>query len=204
MPDCTVSIAMDASAPLSLLCFPPLKLGKAHYFSMLWNSKDKFISVPCAEGCGTPRHCCSASGLSLGCQRGSGSPWGALGLITPGPMALGGQSSPFLSPAVKAGLGCAIMHMHEERENGSIYRHSAFFSLLSAWLCGNIKSSLSVWIANIPIHPPAKKYFPNGPLRQKSCLTGLLLERKLAGTNVDLLLYSSLWLDKRFLKIGLI
>lgn len=35
-------------------------------------------------------------------------------------------------------------------------------------------------------------------------VSGLLLGRELGDANVDLLLHSSLWLDKRFLKIGLI
>lgn len=141
MPGCTVPMAVDAAAAFSFFTSRCVKLGSV-LPSVRWETT-KINSYLCH---GTPRHCCSASGLSPGCPRGSGSTRGALGLIW-GPNGFGGgQISPFRGqdehPAGKMGVCCVIMH--EGKENGSIYRNSAFFSLLSAWLCRNIKSSLSV------------------------------------------------------------
>lgn len=209
MSACTVPIAMDASAPLFLLCFPVCETGET--LSLLYALDSYSCRVQRAMApqgtAALPR------GWALGAQGGLGAHGLRWGSSHQGQMALGGSEQPLPSPgrardkhpAGKMGMRCVIMHMHEGRENGSIYRNSAFFSLLSARLCRNIKPSLSVWVANIPIHPPAKKNtFLMVLWGRTSCLTGLLLGRKLGGTNVDLLLHSSLWLDKRFLKIGLI
>lgn len=85
--------------PFSFFASQPVKLGKAHPFSMLGNSKDKFTSVPCSVAVAHQGTAALPLGRSLGAQGGRGAHGVRWGSSHQHQMALRAQSSPFLSLA---------------------------------------------------------------------------------------------------------
>lgn len=85
VPDCTVPIAMDASASLFFLCFPACETGESSSF--LYAGKQQRWICICAMSRG-PWH---TKALLLWAE-----PWVPKGLITPGPNCFGGSEHSFL------------------------------------------------------------------------------------------------------------
>lgn len=130
--------------PCSFFASQPVKLGKGCPFSML------LIHIRAvSRGPWHPKALLLCLGAEPWVPKGVWEPTGCAGAPRTRAKWLWGVRAASSEPGTSTLPGkweCAVSSCTciEGRENGSIYRNSAFFSLLSARLCRNIKPSLSV------------------------------------------------------------